>query len=166
MLDISDATLKFTRQLGLEWIATPAQYLLDSHPRGLVPAAGGAPGGSSAPWTEAGIRRIKERVESFGLHLGLLPLHGFPHVILGTAERDRDIEHVQESIRIAGRLAIPVLEYTFLAIRPSKGYYVVPGRGGSQQRALRTMNASRACLHFPKSVKSQRTSTGSASPIF
>jgi mannonate dehydratase len=136
MLDLSDATLKFARQLGLEWLATPAQYLLDSHPRGLVPAAGGAPRGSGSPWTEAGIRRIKERVESFGLHLGLLPMGGLPHVILGTPERDRDIEHALESIRIAGRLAIPVLEYTFLAIRPSEGYYVVPGRGGSELRAF------------------------------
>ena len=136
MLDLSDATLKFTRQLGLEWIGVPAQYLLESHPRGLVPAKGGAPRGSSGPWREPDIRRVKERVESFGLHLGLLPLPASPHVILGTPERDRDIEHVQESIRIAGRLAIPVLEYTFLAIRPSEGYYVVPGPGGSQLRAF------------------------------
>ena len=136
MLDISDATLKFTRQLGLDWLAAPAQYLLESHPRGLVPAAGGAPGGGGGPWKEVEIRRIKERVETFGLHLGLLPLHGVPHVILGTPERDRDIEYAQESIRIAGRVGIPVLEYNFLAIRPSTGYYIVPGRGGAQLRAF------------------------------
>jgi len=136
MLDLSDATLKFVRQLGVEWFACPAQYIVDSHPRGLVPAAGRAPGGSSGPWKETEIRRVKQRVESFGLQLGVLALHGFPNVILGKPERDRDIEHVQESIRIAGRVGVPVVEYTFLAIRPSEGYYTVPGRGGSTLRAF------------------------------
>ena len=136
MLDLSDATLKFTRQLGLEWIATPAQYLLDSHPRGLVPAVGGAPGNAGGPWKEGEIRRINERVESFGLHLGVLPMRGIPHVILDTPERDRDIEYARESIRIAGRLGIPVLEYNFQAIRASSGYSVVPGRGGSELRSF------------------------------
>jgi len=44
-------------------------------------------------------------------------MHGFPIVILGTAERDRDIENVQQSIRIAGRLGIPVVEYNFFGVR-------------------------------------------------
>src|SRR5215471_7171380 len=136
MLDISDATLKFVGQLGIEWLACPAQYLVDSHPRGLVPAVGRAPTGPSGPWNEQEIRRIQQRVESFGLKLGNLSLHGFPHVILGTPERDRDIEHVQTSIRIAGKLGIPVLEYSFLLIRPSEGYYTVPGRAGSKLRAF------------------------------
>ena len=38
------------------------------------------------------------------MRLGNIMMHGFPNVILGNAERDRDIENVQESIRIAGRL--------------------------------------------------------------
>jgi mannonate dehydratase len=136
MLDLSDATLKFVRQLGVEWLACPAAYVVDSHPRGLVPATGRAPGGPSGPWKEAEIRRIQQRVESFGLRIGNLSLHAFPNVILGTPQRDRDIEHVQESIRIAGRLGVPVIEYTFVLIRPSEGYHVVPGRGGSQLRAF------------------------------
>ncbi len=136
MLDLSDATLKFVRQLGVEWFGCPAQYIVDSHPRGLVPAGGRAPGGSSGPWNEAEIARIKSRVESFGLKLGAVPLHGFPNVILGKPERDRDIENVQESIRIAGKLGIPVVEYTFLPIRPSEGYYVTDGPGGSKLRAF------------------------------
>ena len=85
-------------------------------------------------WSVEGLTRLRERVESFGLRLGLLPLHGIPNVILGTPERDRDIEQAQQSIQIAGRVGIPVLEYSFIAIRPSSGYYVVPGRGGSSQR--------------------------------
>jgi len=61
------------------------------------------------------------RVEAAGMRLGNIMMHGFPNVILGTAERDRDIENVQQSIRIAGRLGIPVVEYNFFGLRNVEG---------------------------------------------
>ena len=68
--------------------------------------------------------------------LGSIQLHAFPHVTLGTPERDRDIEHVRESIRIVGRLGIPVLQYSFEGLRPSLDLTTRPGRGGSTYRAF------------------------------
>ncbi|HYP07255.1 MAG TPA: mannonate dehydratase, partial [Bryobacteraceae bacterium] len=45
--------------------------------------------------------------------------------------RDAAIERVQESIRVAGRVGIPVVEYNFYALRAMGGYTTAPGRGGS-----------------------------------
>ena len=77
-----------------------------------------------------------QRVEAAGLRLGNLMLHAFPNAILGNSERDRDIEHVQESIRIAGRLGIPVVEYNFFGLRNVEGLDRRPGRGGSTYRGF------------------------------
>jgi mannonate dehydratase len=134
--DLSDATLRFVRQLGVEWIASPSQLILDNRLMGLVPPPGRAPGGTSRSWQEADIRRILARVESFGLRVGNMTLPGFPNVILGRAGRERDLENVCESIRIAGRCGIPVLEYNFEAVRASDGYYAVPAPDGTKHRAF------------------------------
>ena len=42
-------------------------------------------------------------------------LHDFRDVILGRPGRDAAIENVQKSIRVAGRVGIPVVEYNFYA---------------------------------------------------
>ncbi len=63
-------------------------------------------------------------------------LHGFPNVILGNAGRDRDIGHIQESIRIAGRLGIPVVEYNFFGLRNVEGLDRRRGRGGAVYRGF------------------------------
>jgi mannonate dehydratase len=70
------------------------------------------------------------------MRLGNIMMHGFPNVILGTAERDRDIENVQQSIRIAGRLGIPVVEYNFFGLRNVEGLDRRPGRGGATYRGF------------------------------
>jgi len=75
-------------------------------------------------------------VEAAGMRLGNIMMHAFPNVILGTAERDRDIENVQESIRIAGRLGIPVVEYNFFGLRNVEGLDRRPGRGGATYRGF------------------------------
>ena len=63
-------------------------------------------------------------------------MHGFPNVILGNAERDRDLENVRQSIRIAGRLGIPVVEYNFFGLRNVEGLDRRPGRGGATYRGF------------------------------
>ena len=83
------------------------------------------------PWKEEDIRRIKERVESFGLKVGNLMLHDFRDAVLGRPGADQAIENVCESIRVAGKAGIPVLEYNWYALRAMGGYYKKPGRGGS-----------------------------------
>jgi mannonate dehydratase len=59
-------------------------------------------------------------------------LHDFRNVILGRPGRDEEIENVQESIRVAGRVGIPIVEYNFYALRAMGGYYRTEGRGGSR----------------------------------
>jgi mannonate dehydratase len=58
-------------------------------------------------------------------------LHDFRDVILGRPGRDAAIENVQKSIRVAGRVGIPVVEYNFYALRAMGGYHKTEGRGGS-----------------------------------
>ena len=55
--------------------------------------------------------------------------------ILGRAGADSDIEKVSESIRVAGKVGIPVVEYNWYALRAMGGYYQEPGRGGSRLAA-------------------------------
>ena len=115
MLDLSDATLKFTRQLGLEWLACPAQYILESHPRGLVPAKGGAPQ-RWRPQTEPAIRRIKEPRRIVRPPPRTPPAPRVPPRRPGHARaRPRHRARSRNpSAPSASRLSIPVLEYNFL----------------------------------------------------
>ena len=135
MLDLSEATLKFTRQLGLEWLGCPRNTWWRATPEDWFQQCGGAPWRIQRSVDRAGIRRIKGEWNRSDCTWASCRCMVSRTSSWGRPKR-RDIEHVQESIRIAGRLAIPVVEYNFLAIRPSKGYYVVPGRGGSQLRAF------------------------------
>ena len=146
---LDEDLLRLMRQLGVEWVAMPLRAtqgdsVSDTVTQGAVLRSidgamggiGGPPGGPSGPWKEADVRQAIRRVEEAGLRLGNLMLHAFPNVILGTAERDRDIEHVQESIRIAGRLGIPVVEYNFFGLRNVEGLDRRAGRGGSAYRGF------------------------------
>jgi mannonate dehydratase len=143
--NLNEDLLRFVKQIGVEWIAaalpaTQGASISEAVTRGAVLTGvdgsqggiGGPPGGPSGPWTEAEVRRVIERVERAGLRLGILMLHGFPNVILGNPERDRDLE----SIRIAGRLGIPVVEYNFFGLRNVEGLDRRPGRGGATYRGF------------------------------
>jgi mannonate dehydratase len=146
---LNDDLLHFMKQVGVEWIvtslpATQGQSVSEGVTRGAVLRSvdgamggiGGPPGGPSGPWKETEVQRVIDRVQEVGLRLGNLMLHAFPNVILGTAERDRDIEHVQESIKIAGRLGVPVVEYNFFGLRNVEGLDRRPGRGGAIYRGF------------------------------
>lgn len=139
LADISDANLHYVKQLGVDWVEVPSRYLLESPPSEVVPQAASPPRVISgiSPWQEDEIRRIVDRVEAAGLRVGGMSLSGhFPNALLGNPERDRDIENVQKSIRVAGRMGIPVLVYSFLTLRASAGYYRMEGRGGAELRAF------------------------------
>lgn len=127
---LSDASLRFIRQLGVEWVTMGGPGSPTYSPEGRVVSRPGeaAPFG---PWKEEEITGIRRRIESFGLRLGNLMLHDFRDVILGRPGRDRQIESVQESIRVAGRAGIPVVEYNFYALRAMGGYHKIPGRAGT-----------------------------------
>ena len=126
--NLSDESLNFILHLGVEWVTTggPGAPTYTDEGRVITRAAG-----FEAPWKEADVRKIKERVEAAGLKIGNLMLHDFRDAILGRPGADQDIEKVCESIRIAGRVGIPILEYNWYALRAMGGYYTEPGRGGT-----------------------------------
>jgi hypothetical protein len=70
----------------------------------------------------AGIRRVKQ------LGVDHLMIFGFPNTIYGRPGRDEEIEKVRQSIRVAGRVGLPVVEYNFYAHRIVEGYYEETGR--------------------------------------
>jgi mannonate dehydratase len=128
---LTDSGLNFVKQLGVQWITMGGPGAPTYSPEGRVIAQPNDTAPTSGPWTEPQIRKIKDRVESFGLHIGIMMLHDFRDVVLGRPGRDAAIEKVLESIRVAGRVGIPVLEYNFYALRAMGGYHTSAGRGGS-----------------------------------
>jgi mannonate dehydratase len=93
-------------------------------------------GGPRIPWTEAGLRSLMDTVKPAGLTLANLMIAGFPNTIYGRSGRDEEIEKVQQSIRAAGRVGLPVIEYNFYAHRITEGYYEETGRAGSGYTAF------------------------------
>ncbi|MGB9605192.1 MAG: mannonate dehydratase, partial [Bryobacteraceae bacterium] len=90
-------------------------------------------------WSVEGLSRLRERVESFGIRLEMLPLPlssvyitraEYPHIMLGKSpERDREIDQICQMIRNAARAGIPALKYNLTilgVVRTSP----VRGRGG------------------------------------
>ena len=92
-------------------------------------------------WSVEGLSRLRERIESFGLVLDVVPLPmssnyitkaELPNIMLGKSpERDREIDDVCQMIRNASRAGIPTLKYnmTLLGVvrtEPTKG------RGGAE----------------------------------
>lgn len=128
---LTDSGMKFVKQLGVHWITMGGPGAPTYSPEGRVIAPANSSVPTTGPWTEPEIRQIKDRVESFGLKIGIMMLHDFRDVILGRPGRDAAIENVQQSIRAAGKAGIPVLEYNFYALRAMGGYYKTEGRGGS-----------------------------------
>ena len=88
-------------------------------------------GGPKIPWQEADLRARMERLKTGGLTLCNLMIGGFPNTIYGRPGRDEEIDQVIQSIRAAGRVGLPVIEYNFYAHRITEGYYAETGRGGS-----------------------------------
>ena len=87
--------------------------------------------GSKLPWDEAELRARIEKLKSNGLTLHILMIGGFPKTIYGQPGRDEEIEMVIQSIRTAGKVGLPAIEYNFYAHRAVEGYYEETGRAGS-----------------------------------
>ena len=93
-----------------------------------------------ANWSVEGLTRLRERVESFGIRLEMVPLplsssyiaqSENPNIMLGRSpERDREIDTICQLIRNAARAGIPALKYnlTILGVVRSEP---TPGRGGA-----------------------------------
>ncbi len=91
-------------------------------------------------WSADGLARLRERVESFGIKLEMVPLPmssnyitraEMPNIMLGKSpERDREIDQVCEMIRNTAKAGIPALKYnmTILGVVRSER---TAGRGGA-----------------------------------
>ncbi len=88
-------------------------------------------GGPPIPWQEADLRSLMERLKTGGLRLGNMMISGFPNTLYGRPGRDEEIDKVLQSVRAAGRVGLPVIEYNFYAHRLVEGYYEETGRGGA-----------------------------------
>jgi mannonate dehydratase len=92
-------------------------------------------------WSVEALTRLRERVESFGLALDLVPLplssneiekFENPNIMLGKSpERDREIDNICQMIRNTARAGIPGLKYnlTFLGVVRTAS---TRGRGGAE----------------------------------
>lgn len=89
------------------------------------------------PWTEQSLGARMKALEKHGLRLFAQMISGFPNAIYGRPDRDKDIQNVIDSIKVAGKLGLPVIEYNFYAHRIVEGYdHEAPGRGGAGYTAF------------------------------
>lgn len=88
-------------------------------------------GGPPIPWTEEGLRSIMDRFKAEDLTVINMMIGGHPNTIYGREGRDAEIQQIQDSLRAAGAVGLPVVEYNFYAHRLMEGYHELQGRGGS-----------------------------------
>lgn len=92
-------------------------------------------------WSVESLTRLRERVESHGITLEMVPLPlssqriekvEFPHIMLGRSpERDREVEWIQQMIRNVSKAGIPAVKYNLSilgVVRSEPG----SGRGGAR----------------------------------
>jgi mannonate dehydratase len=108
--ELDDAAIRRVKQIGVDWVLS---------------------GGPPIPWNEDQLRPIVEKLKAGGLNLGNLMIAGFQDTLYGRPGRDEEIEKVKQSIRAAGKVGLPVVEYNFYAHRAVEGYYLEEGRGGA-----------------------------------
>jgi mannonate dehydratase len=96
--------------------------------------------GAKGYWELDDLLRLRERVESYGISLDMLPLpmssryittQDNPNIMLAKSpQRDREIDNICKMIRVAAKAGIPCLKYnlTILGVLRTGR---TPGRGGS-----------------------------------
>src|ERR1700722_13532892 len=104
-------------------------------------------------WSAASLSRLRERVESFGIRLEMVPLplssvyitkSENPNIMLGKSpERDREIDDICQMIRNAARAGIPALKYN-MSILGVVRTEPTPGRGGADYSTFVYAKASQA----------------------
>ncbi|MGA2269492.1 MAG: mannonate dehydratase [Bryobacteraceae bacterium] len=80
-------------------------------------------GGPPIPWEEERLKALMDAPKAYGLTVGNLMIQGFNNAIYGRTGRDEDIEKVIQSIRAAGKVGLPVIEYNWYAHRAMEGYF-------------------------------------------
>jgi mannonate dehydratase len=140
LADVSDQTLRFFRQIGVEGVGVPARLVTEvRRSRPHVPPAQNGPGGRQPPsWDADELQRVCDRVREAGLTPATVTLPVSGALLLGRPERDDDLERIRHCIRAAGSAGLRVLTYSFTALRASAGYYAMDGagRGGAHLRGF------------------------------
>jgi mannonate dehydratase len=85
-------------------------------------------GGPRIPWEEPRLKEMMDRLKANGLTLANLMISGFPNAIYNRPGKDADIEKVIQSIKAAGSVGLPVVEYNWYAHRAMEGYFEEKGR--------------------------------------
>jgi mannonate dehydratase len=93
-------------------------------------------GGPQVPWTEKSLREIMDPFKSEDLTVINMMIGGNLNNIYGREGRNKEIKDIQDSIRAAGAVGLPVVEYNFYAHRLMEGYYEVKARGGAGYTAF------------------------------
>jgi mannonate dehydratase len=88
-------------------------------------------GGGRIPWEESRLKDMMDHLKSNGLVLANLMIAGFPNAIYNRPARDADVDSVIQSIRVAGKVGLPVIEYNWYAHRAMEGYFEEAGRAGA-----------------------------------
>jgi mannonate dehydratase len=93
-------------------------------------------------WSVEGLSRLRERVESHGIALDMVPLplssHPIaraenPNIMLGKSpERDREIDAIRQMIRNTARAGIPSVKYNMSILGVVRSESEPPGRGGAR----------------------------------
>ena len=101
-------------------------------------------------WSVDGLKKLRQRVESFGIQLDAVPLplssvtidkSENPHILLGKSpERDREIDHICQMIRNAAAAGIPLLKYNMSVLGVVRSD-PTPGRGGATYSTFNYDNA-------------------------
>ena len=129
--DVSDQSLRFFRQMGVEHVVMPTRYRTTVAKRGLVPPKDPGPRSDQMlePWDAGELIKIKKRIESFGLKPEMVHLGRFYRILHAKPGADEELENVKTSLQAAGQAGIPVVEYNFTPLRGSAGYARTTGRG-------------------------------------
>jgi mannonate dehydratase len=88
-------------------------------------------GGPQIPWTEKSLTNAMDQFKAEGLTVINMMIGGFDNTIYGRDGRDEEIEKIHESLKAAGAVGLPVVEYNFYAHRFIDGYYNTTARGGA-----------------------------------
>src|SRR3954451_7968157 len=101
MGNIADEKLQWAAQLGVQHIACENRQGIERE---------------DGTWDVQGIKRTQQRLANWGITMDVLALalpsvpitrQRFPHIMLGTPERDAEIEVIKQNIRVAGEAGVP-----------------------------------------------------------
>jgi mannonate dehydratase len=138
--DLSDSTLRFYAQVGVEEVALPDAFTTEpraSRPH-VPPAQMRPPAPTVRRWDGRELERMRRRTEEFGLRATAKAFGLSKAILLGGDEAERDLEAVAANVRTAGEAGLTVLTYSFTGLRASEGYFALngAGRGGTHLRGF------------------------------